>query len=216
MQKPSNFCQKKTDGRRERQREGERNEEGKKLRKLKTNPSVPQPWHKDTHTSQGCDKGPDHLQIWPSKDITRALESSSLESIINLATARLRHPEQRCIILRGQLWISEAESRGGAFGGSPPRPPTYTLGSRQTAFNHSCQGIQGQASVWVETSQTLGRAGQKGKGRKESRCAGPRSLVSDSYMSLLSLGIYGYKLPAPQVCFIWPTVFKTLKLGVIT
>ena len=97
MQKPSNFCQKKTDGRRERQREGGRNEEGKKLRKLKTNPSVPQPWRKDTHTSEGCDKGPDHLQIWPSKDITRALESSSLESIINLATARLGHPEQRCV-----------------------------------------------------------------------------------------------------------------------
>ena len=66
MQKPSNFCQKKTDGRRERQRKGGRNEEGRKLRKLKTNPSVPltlTQTHTHAHTSDGCDKGPDHLQI---------------------------------------------------------------------------------------------------------------------------------------------------------
>lgn len=106
------FVKRKTDGRKERQRERGRNEEGRKLRKLKTNPSVPLTLtqthadmhthqrahtHTHTHTSGGCNKGLDHLQIWPSKDITRALESSSLESMINPATARLGHPEQRCI-----------------------------------------------------------------------------------------------------------------------
>ena len=55
MQKPSNVCQKKTDGRRERQREGGRNEEGRKLRKLKINPSVPltlTQTHTHMHTHQ--------------------------------------------------------------------------------------------------------------------------------------------------------------------
>lgn len=66
------FVKRKTDGRRERQGEGGKNKEGMKLRKLKTNHSVPLTLtqthadmhthqrahtHTHTHTSEGCNKG---------------------------------------------------------------------------------------------------------------------------------------------------------------
>lgn len=115
MQKPSNFCQKKNRWK-EGETEGGREEQGRnEIKKIKDQslcaPNPDTNTRRHAHTSEGTythtythirgmQQGPDHLHIWPSKDITRALESSSLESMINPATARLGHPEQRCITPR--------------------------------------------------------------------------------------------------------------------